>query len=144
MASDGSSGTVQGQQGILSRAPEAGSDEALLGTFSLSPTRLPRLQGNSENTVFSLTASAHPNQQPEKATKDPSGFLPTRDPKTSNPEDPLPEEPEEPELEPIVDTYKGIMKQWRFKKIAQATNQALEFTKVSIAQKIRTSTLLTA
>ena len=41
------------------------------------------------------------------------------DPETPNPEDPLPEEPEEPELEPIVDTYKGIMKQWRFKKIAR-------------------------
>jgi len=72
-------------------------------------------------------------EEPNPEEPNPEEPLPEEpNPEEPTPEDPLPEEPEvpefpeepeepeEPELpEPIVETYKGIIKQWKFKKIAK-------------------------
>ncbi len=69
--------------------------------------------------LFNEAGEDHKPEEPEEPQPEDPEVPNPDDPETPNPENPLPEEPEEPELEPIVDTYKGIMKQWRFKKIAR-------------------------
>ena len=69
--------------------------------------------------LYSMKPVKIPNQKNQRSHNPKTQVPNPEDPETPNPENPLPEEPEEPELEPIVDTYKGIMKQWRFKKIAR-------------------------
>ena len=109
---------------FLEKNQEATPDEVAEKLLAESTKdSLSGLQGNSTNKLlFSLFNEAGEDPKPEEPEEpqpeDPEVPNP-EDPETPNPEDPLPEEPEEPELEPIVDTYKGIMKQWRFKKIAR-------------------------
>ena len=73
--------------------------------------RLSEIQADSPNLLLYSLFNEIENQEP--------GPSPAPE-QPENPEVPMPPEPEEPIIpEPIVESYEGILKQWRFKKIVK-------------------------
>ena len=85
--------------------------EKLLG--EATKDSLSEIQADSPNlllySLFNEVENQEPGPEPEPVPEQPE-----------NPEVPMPPEPEEPIIpEPIVESYEGILKQWRFKKIVK-------------------------